>query len=344
MFQQDILKLAFEVHRITEEKINVIETLTRRTKTLSLNARIEASRAGQQGAAFEVVAQEMSQFANEVGQLSTELRGAIASNISRIENAGEAMMLDFRGSRFADLSRNVVEIIDRNLYERSCDVRWWATDSAIVNAATRGSEDPNLLRQASARLATILRSYTVYLDLWVADRNGKIICNGRGDRYHSVIGQDVSKEEWFRKAMRTATGDDFAVCDIARNSALHNSAVATYSTAIRGDGETFGEPIGALGIFFDWEPQAQDIVKNVALTDDEKRTCRVMLLNADFQIIAASDDHGFLTDKFPLNLINSERAYYRAGENMVSYALTPGYETYAGLGWYGCIQSAVPTY
>ncbi len=59
---------------------------------------------------------------------------------------------------------------------------------------------------------------------------------------------------------------DFAVCDIARNSTLHNSAVATYSTAIRTGGETYGEPIGALGIFFDWEPQAQDIVKGVALT------------------------------------------------------------------------------
>lgn len=33
-----------------------------------------------------------------------------------------------------DLALNVVDLIDRNLYERSCDVRWWATDSAVVQA------------------------------------------------------------------------------------------------------------------------------------------------------------------------------------------------------------------
>lgn len=344
ILQEDILKLAFEVHRVTEEKIDVIEALTRRTKTLSLNARIEASRAGQQGAAFAVVAQEMSVFANEVGQLSTELRSAIASNIARIETAGERMMLEFRGSRFADLSRNVVEIIDRNLYERSCDVRWWATDSAVVEAAASGGQDPALLTQANARLATILRSYTVYLDLWVADAQGRIVATGRNDRYRSALGQDVSHSEWFRKAMQTRTGDEFAVCDITRNPLLESASVATYSTAIREKGETHGAPIGALGIFFDWEPQAQAIVRGVALTEEERRNCRVMLLNADFQVIASSDERGMLVEKFPLRLASPERGFYMQGDRVVSYALTPGYETYAGLGWYGCIESNLPRY
>ena len=28
-----------------------------------------------------------------------------------------------------NLALNAIELIDRNLYERTCDVRWWATDS-----------------------------------------------------------------------------------------------------------------------------------------------------------------------------------------------------------------------
>ena len=32
-----------------------------------------------------------------------------------------------------DLALNAIEFIDRNLYERTCDVRWWATDSAVVD-------------------------------------------------------------------------------------------------------------------------------------------------------------------------------------------------------------------
>jgi hypothetical protein len=338
--QDDILKLAFEVHRATEEKIDVIDALTRRTKTLALNARIEAARAGQQGAAFAVVAQEMSEFASEVAHLATELRGVIASNITQIETAGEKMVLDFRGARYADLSRNVVEIIDRNLYERSCDVRWWATDSAVVDAACAQGNQAALDR-ASERLATILRSYTVYLDLWVADRNGRVIAQGRGNRYGGIIGQDVSRSTWFNKALQTTSGDAFAVCDISREPMLEGAAVATYSTAIRAGGEAHGEPIGALGIFFDWEPQAQSVVRNVALTEEERRGCRVMLLNASRQVIASSDGRGLLTEHYPLDVLHPQHGFYRQDKKLVSYALTPGYETYAGLGWYGCIESAL---
>ena len=28
---------------------------------------------------------------------------------------------------------------------------------------------------------------------------------------------------------------------------------------------------------------------------------------------------------------------YADGDRTIGYALTPGYETYAGLGWYGCL-------
>jgi hypothetical protein len=335
---QDIIGLAVEVSRVTEEKIDVIDMVTRRTHMLSMNARLEAARAGERGAAFAVVAQEMAALATEVNQLSTELRSAIRANIAGIEAAGETMMLDFRGARYADLARNVVEIIDRNLYERSCDVRWWATDSAVVAAATDPA--PAAIATACSRLATILRSYTVYLDLWVADGNGRVIASGRGNRYPGVIDRDVSQDMWFRNAMRTATGDDFTVCDIDRNDALGNAAVATYATAIRADGATNGPAIGALGIFFDWEPQAGAIVRNVALSEAERQNARVMILNAANRVIATSDG-GLLGERFDLRTNQQEHGYYRDGDKLVSFSLTPGYETYAGLGWHGCIESWV---
>ena len=57
--QDDILKLAYEVSRVTEEKVDLIDTVMRQTTLLAINARIEAARAGTSGAAFSVVAQEM---------------------------------------------------------------------------------------------------------------------------------------------------------------------------------------------------------------------------------------------------------------------------------------------
>ncbi|MCE7795036.1 methyl-accepting chemotaxis protein [Sphingobium sufflavum] len=331
----DILKLALDLSRTTGEKIGSIDKIMVKTQILSMNARLEAARAGTAGKSFAIVAQEMGNVTDEVSALSADLHAAISDNATRIEAAGRQMMLDFRGKRFADMSRNAVEIIDRNLYERSCDVRWWATDSAVVNAVQTPS--PDALEHASGRLGTILRSYTVYLDLWIADRRGVVVANGRPDRYRGVVGQNVSNTEWFRKGMATVSGDDFIVCDIDRSNALGGAQVATYATAIRADGQERGAPLGVLGIFFDWEPQATDIVRGVSLSEAEARNTRVMLLNANHRVIASSTAFSE-GEIYPL-MPTEPCGYYQRGKKLVSYALTPGYETYKGLGWYGCIES-----
>lgn len=334
--QDDVLKLAYEVSRVTEEKIGDIDTVMRQTNLLAINARIEAARAGPVGAAFAVVAQEMAGVAGDISRLARELRSAIGDNIERLEKVGSEMLLNFRGSRYADLALNAVEIIDRNLYERSCDVRWWATDSAMVQALE--TPGPQSAAYASSRLATILRSYTVYLDLWVADASGRVVANGRPQAYPDVLGLDVSKADWFRQSMGTASGDDYVVTDIRTSAALGQS-VATYATAIREGGEANGKVLGVLGIFFDWAPQAEAVVKGVGLTPEERENCRVMLLDAKHRVIAASDDRGLLTEAYPLNTHGQTRGYYPSGQGVVSYARTPGYETYRGLGWYGVVES-----
>lgn len=331
----DILKLALELSRTTAEKIGSIDKIMVKTQILSMNARLEAARAGAAGKSFAIVAQEMGEVTKEVSALSADLNSVIVQNATRIEAAGRQMTLDFRGKRFADMARNAVEIIDRNLYERSCDVRWWATDSAVVGAVQTPSSDAQ--SYATSRLATILRSYTVYLDLWVADARGIVVANGRPDRYRGIVGRDVSRTEWFRKGFATATGGDFTVCDIERNPALEDAQVATYATAIRADGREDGTPIGVLGIFFDWEPQARDIVRGVSLSEEEARGTRVMLLNANHRVIASSTDHA--DGEVYLFQPTAETGYYQQGRRIISYGLTPGYETYRGLGWYGCIET-----
>ncbi|MGD9811400.1 MAG: methyl-accepting chemotaxis protein [Sphingobium sp.] len=335
--QDDILKLAFEVSRITGEKIAVIDRIMLRTQILSMNARLESTRAGEAGQGFGVVAREMGAVAEEVNALSAQLREEIAANTARIETAGRQMMTDFKGQRYADLARNVVEIIDRNLYERSCDVRWWATDSAVVDALQ--AQSPETLSHACDRLATILRSYTVYLDLWIADRKGKVVATGRSSRFPDALRQNVADADWFKQGMRTANGDDFSVCDINRTPALGNAQTAIYSTAIRRDGAVDGEALGVLGIFFDWEPQARDIVQGVALSEAERKDTRVMLLNAKHQVIACSDKACSLSETYPLKA-DAKQGFYADGKRMICYALTPGYETYRGLGWFGCIEGA----
>ena len=215
-------------------------------------------------------------------------------------------------------------------------MRWWATDAAVVDVCADPTAD-GAVQYACHRLGVILSSYTVYLDLWVADRDGRVIAHGRPDRYDQVIGTNVSGEAWFEQAMAARSGEDFAVDDITRNARLNNEPVATYATAIRAGGETHGEAIGALGIFFEWGPQAQGIVDGLRLSDEERPRTRAMLLDANHRVIASTGGEGLLTERFPLREDGREGGYYTEGNRIIGFHRTPGYETYEGLGWLGCI-------
>jgi hypothetical protein len=334
-----LLDITGTVASVTDEKIDRIHGITRRSRMLALNATIEAQRVGHMGRGFAVVAEEVKSISTEIAHLTASLRGELRGRLETLSELGRSMadeLQQVRGERLADLAHNAVEIADRNLYERSCDVRWWATDPAVVECCAHGTEDA--ARHAAQRLGVILDSYTVYLDLWIADADGRVIANGRPRNYPRATGTDVSHAPWFKDAMATADGAHFAVADISREPGLDNSVVATYATAIREGGEASGAPIGALGIFFDWQAQGQTIVETIRLSPEEKTKSRCLLLDSSHRVIAASNRTGLLSETFPLDTRQGDRGFYQDRDgNLVAYALTPGYETYEGLGWYGVI-------
>ena len=334
-----VIELSDRITTVTESKILEIGKITGQVRILALNALIEAQRAGEQGRGFAVVANEVKQVSTIVSNIALELEKELKTSSTELSQIGRQLVDEVRGTRLADLAFNAIEIIDRNLYERSCDVRWWATDSAVVDAC--GAPDQEVRGNAAQRLGVILDAYTVYLDLWIADAEGRVVATGRGRKYPNAAGADVSRSEWFRQAVRTASGDEFVVVDIEPVAPLDNALCATYAAAVREGGRADGKVIGALGIFFDWGNQAQSVVDGVRLSADERTRSRVMLLDHDFRVIAASDRRGVLNEKFPLRTNGKTAGYYTGDKGeTVGFALTPGYETYPGLGWYGVICQA----
>lgn len=335
--QDDLLSLAYDISRTTEGKIHLIDSVMGQARFLAINTRIEAARAGQAGVAFGILADEMGKIAQTIVEINAELRETLDKGTEKLREVGNTLVRNYKGERLADLALNAIEIMDRNLYERSCDVRWWATDSAMVAALHDRSEAA--LRHASHRLHIILKSYTVYLDLFVLDRSGLVLASGRQQKYPFLAGADFSKLPWFRSALRTASGDDYAVSDVDEISELDHSQAAIYATAIREGGATDGKVLGVLGIAFDWATQAQAILDGLRISKVERKKCRIMILDSQHRILAASDGKGVLTETFGLKA-EGARGFYEKDGKLIAYALTPGYETYKGLGWYGVIESA----
>lgn len=318
---------------------------------------------------------QISEFRNSISDATS----AQTTMLGTIETQTHAIAKELESrdaTRMIDMSQSLVQLIVRNLYERTADVRWWAVDETVhrvlsgispsqlkqldedrlraeltSSAGTDGQRKANTLfgsrrmglfdslRHASQRLATINQFYSVYLNLVLVAPNGVIVSSSQPSRFPNVIGSNVSDRTFFKDSMATTSGTQYAVEDVLFDPLHENRSVAVYATAVRKDGAERGEPVGVLGVYFDWEEQSRVIVRDEPIfSREEWDRSRVMLLDKKMRVIASSDGQGLLST-FPLKHGNQSKGNYIADNgNIVSFAKTIGYQEFDGLGMYGVIE------
>lgn len=322
-----------------------ISKINSHTRLLSFNAQIEAARAGgSAGAAFGVVATALRELSDKTGAISDNMGRETAEANEGLKQIIQTLTTNVRGTRLSDLALTNIDLVDRNLYERSCDVRWWATDSSSVEALTRCIEEA--YRHCSHRFGLILNSYTVYYDLVLCDMAGKVVANGRPSQYASV-GTDCSNSDWFQSAQATRSGEEFGFQSVHHSTLAGGQRVLVYSCCVREGGEIKGQPLGVLGIVFNWDALAQTIVHATPLSPEEKRVTRTCIVDDAGTVLADSENRA-LQDTLTLpNWSEVKRAkkgfhssVYKGVPCLVGYASSPGYETYA-TGWHSLLIQPV---
>ncbi|MCH8550247.1 MAG: cache domain-containing protein [Balneolaceae bacterium] len=321
-----------------------IDSINLQARLLSINAQVEAARAGDAGRAFGIVASSMGELSESTSVVAKGLTNGVQSVTNELADISKRLSFEVRGQRLTDLALNNIELIDRNLYERTCDVRWWATDSSLVEAC-EDNENQSKLDYASKRLGVILNAYTVYFDLVLCDTNGKVLTNGRPKSYASS-GKDVSQTTWFKQAIRSATGDDYGFQTVHESSLTDNKRILAYSCGVRTGGDANGDIIGVLGIFFNWGSLAQTIVHRSALSEEEWAYSRALIVDKTGLILADTDEYILRSIEFEGmdKLFENERGFMQSKINgtkcLICHAHSPGYETYK-TDWYSLIIQKV---
>jgi hypothetical protein len=318
---------------------------------------------------------QISDFRNSVSSATV----AQTTMIGTIETQTQSIAEELHSrdaTRMIDMSQSLVQLIVRNLYERTADVRWWAVDETVHRVLdglsekqieridfdrlrnilsandenTRqskswlplsGNKDTVLasLQHASKRLATINKFYSVYLNLVLVAPNGVVVSSSQPSKYPHVLGADVSKRAFFRDAMATKNGTEYAVEDVLFDPLHDNRSVAVYATAVRRGGVEDAAPVGVLGVYFDWEEQSRVIVRDEPIfSTEEWARSRVLLLDKNLRVIAASDGKGLLST-YPLHHKSLSKGNYACDDGrVVAYAKTIGYQEFDGVGLYGVIE------
>lgn len=327
--------------KATNESMEEIQQVNRKMRMISFNSKIEAARAGDAGKAFSIVSDEMKILSDKTATVATTLRADSARSTQQLKDICEQLSTQVRGIRLCDLALTNIDLIDRNLYERSCDVRWWATDSSLVDALTLDTEDARA--HASARLGVILNAYTVYFDLVLCDSDGKVVANGRPGKYHSR-GMNVASQTWFQQAMQSSSGDHYGFQTVHASTLVKGQRVLIYSAAVREEGRSDGRPLGALGIVFNYDALAQVIMRNTPISASLKSQTRVCITDATGLVLADSHDRILQARlDFPVlaQLYEQAKGYVMTEINghsyCVAHARAPGFETYS-TGWHSLIM------
>ena len=301
---------------------------------ISLNGIVFASKLGKRGGALGPIFNQITKSGDFVTSKMEDLLkemavGELELNLKALEN----------------FSKQAIDLIDRNLFERSADIRWWATDQYFWKALMDPS-DINF-QKAGDRLKVINGSYTMYRNLILTDAGGEIVACSRNELRNELKKINVSDQIWFQHGMRTTKSNEYAVQDVMKsNLEKLKERSLIYSGGVRVDGSREGDTIGVLGILFDWDTEAQKILRICIPKDTDGKSIdgsAAFYTNCNSEIIETTDE-----ETFPVGLklsLPETIEHLFAGETvsgvfdyqnkkyLIGSSKTKGYREYSGLGW-----------
>ena len=214
---------------------------------------------------------------SEISATGLRMKDVFAQSIGKLQKTVISSILD--DCRF--LAQLAIDIMDRNLYERANDCRWWGLDPLFSLQLAR-SETSDRASLIARRLGEINDLYTVYENLLVFDKEQRVIAVSR-PRYEGLVGSTLNAE-WARATLALTTPDRYVVSDFSPTDLYAGRPSYIYGAALF-DGSA---AVGGIGIVFDSQVQFAAMLKDAL--PPESPNAFGLFVDTQGVIIASTDE------------------------------------------------------
>lgn len=152
------------------------------------------------------------------------------------------------------VSHLLVDLLDRNLYERSNDCRWWALTPELRAALSFLKRDREVVASINGILGYINRLYTVYTRVFVYDDSGCIMASTHATGDDTPAVGTTLDAATLAQVHALRTEQDYHVTPFTPTPLYADRPTYTYHAAIR-DAADDARVVGGIGIVFDADPE-----------------------------------------------------------------------------------------
>lgn len=188
------------------------------------------------------------------------------------------------------LTQLLVDLLDRNLYERANDCRWWALSPVLrqllTEAHTQGTSTAALQAEATQVLEHINSLYTVYTRLMVYDAQGRILCatNPVLRDGSNVLDQHIDSST-LQAVMQLSSSQDYYVSPWNHTHSGADQATYIYHAPIRQEGDA-AHTIGGIAIVFNAQSEMLAMLSGAL---NGKPKTHAMYVNRQGLVLASTD-------------------------------------------------------
>jgi len=159
------------------------------------------------------------------------------------------------------IARLMIDIMDRNLYERSNDCRWWALTSEIRRILSEKRLNTDDKAKITDILIYINKLYTVYTRLFIYDLKGNIVAesNLHNDPMDAV-GRQVTSS-YAQETFSLRSPQEYRVSMFEESWLYEGKPTYIYNAAIRHI-DDLNKVVGGIGIVFDSTPEFKHMLED----------------------------------------------------------------------------------